>query len=515
MPKKAEALVLGVFSAPPDEGEPPAASTRPRAGGIELAVPAALSAGCAKAVLRRLEAAGVTGAPGSVTAVAAPAEGESGYQEGLPATIITVGLGDAESLDSEALRRSAGAVARWLTAAPAKFGHVATTLSDFGLAAAVEGWLLGSYQFTGFAHQAAHAPGVTFVAAGKGSKKEFVAAQITAEAVIFARDLVNTPANFCYPAAYADYLAHTAEQLGVKAQVFDAKELAKRGFGGVLAVGQGSHREPRVVHLKWKPKKAKKLTAPKLALVGKGITFDTGGISLKPARSMEDMISDMGGSAAAAAAVFAAARLDLQLEVTSTLAIAENMPSGHATRPGDVITHYGGTTSEIINTDAEGRLVLADAIAFAAETEPDYLVETSTLTGAQIVALGTRTAGVMGSPEFSAQVAAIGREVGENAWAMPLLEEHDEAARSPIADLRNASNSRDGGMLFAATYLSRFVPDSLPWAHVDIVGPSFNTGSAHGYTPKRATGTPVRTFIALMQKLCAATAPATGPEAKA
>jgi probable cytosol aminopeptidase len=236
-----------------------------------------------------------------------------------------------------------------------------------------------------------------------------------------------------------------------------------------------------------------------VALVGKGITFDTGGVSIKPAANMDQMISDMGGSAAVLATIIAAARLKLNVKVTATIPMAENMPGGNSYRPGDVITHYGGTTSEILNTDAEGRLILADAIARASEDNPDYLIETATLTGAQMVALGLRTAGVMGSDAFRDRVAETGRSVGEQAWAMPIPEEMSTAMSSPVADLRNADPSRWGGMLSAGYYLGNFVGEGIEWVHIDIAGPSFNTGGAHGYTPARATGAPVRTLIAVLE----------------
>ena len=209
----------------------------------------------------------------------------------------------------------------------------------------------------------------------------------------------------------------------------------------------------------------------------------------------------MGGSAAMAGAIFAAAKLGLAVDVTATLPLAENMPGGTATRPGDVITHYGGITSEVLNTDAEGRLVLSDALARASEDKPDFIIETATLTGAQIVALGERTAGVMGSDEFRDRIAEIGREVGEKAWAMPLLEEHEEAIKSPVADIRNIHTKREGGMEFAGTYLKRFVGEGIEWAHIDVAGPSWNGGSPYGYTTKRATGAPVRTVIAALTEI--------------
>lgn len=505
LPKDADALVLGFFAAPTETNAQGDADTDQHAAGtpaaIEVPVPTKVSAEFAGVVLDRLQAFGARGTLGERFWIPSPAKGEPGYDSAAPRLVLAVGLGTAENLDEEGLRRAAGVTARALTATggAATVKHVATTLGDFGLAAAVEGWILGSYHYTGLNSATATAPEVSFVAHWSSAKKEFVAAQINAEAVVLARDLVNTPANFCYPAAYAEYLAETAKHLDVDSEVLDREQLIKQGFGGVLAVGQGSAREPRVVQLRWQPKRGK--DHPQLALVGKGITFDTGGISLKPARTMEEMISDMGGSAAAAATVFAAARLNLPVAVSATVALAENMPSGSATRPGDVITHFGGVTSEIINTDAEGRVVLGDAIAFAATLHPDYLVEVSTLTGAQMISLGNRTAGVMGTPGFRETVAELGRDVGENAWAMPLLEEHNDAVRSQVADIRNSPNAREGGMLYAATYLSHFVPEDTPWAHVDVAGPAWNTQGAYGYTPQRATGAPVRTLIALVEQL--------------
>ena len=325
----------------------------------------------------------------------------------------------------------------------------------------------------------------------------FEAARTIAESVNLARDLVNTPSNYLYPASYAKIMEEIGAQVGLKVEVFDEDYLAEHGFGGITAVGGGSQRPPRLVHLALNPE----ATGTHTALVGKGITFDTGGISLKPGAKMEDMISDMGGSAAQFAAIVAAARLGIDMRIDAWLPLAENMPSGAATRPGDVITHYGGLTSEVLNTDAEGRLVLADAIARASQDKPDFLIETATLTGAQMVALGARTSAVMGSDDFRDAIAETGRSLGEPAWAMPLLEEQEAQLKSPIADIRNIHNSRNGGMLFAGLYLSKFVSEGTQWAHIDIAGPSFNTESPFGYTPKRATGVPVRTIVATLSAL--------------
>ncbi|HIW95834.1 MAG TPA: leucyl aminopeptidase, partial [Candidatus Corynebacterium gallistercoris] len=235
--------------------------------------------------------------------------------------------------------------------------------------------------------------------------------------------------------------------------------------------------------------------------VGKGITFDTGGISLKPGANMDHMISDMGGSAAVVGATLAAARLELPVKVTATIPLAENMPSSSATRPGDILRHYNGLTTEVLNTDAEGRLILADAISRACEDEPDYLIETATLTGAQLVALGERTPGIMGSIAFRDRVSQLSQDVGENGWPMPLPAELGEALKSDVADLKNISSSRWGGMSVAGHYLSNFVTEGVEWVHIDVAGPAFNTGSAHGYTPKRGTGVPVRTIIAALEDI--------------
>lgn len=472
-PSKANVLVIAAF-----HGE----------DGLEIPGTELLGNSELKSTLEALTAVGAKGKSGEITRIPAPKGAKA-------QSVIAVGLGDPEQLDDEGLRRAAGNLARALRGEK----QVATTITDFGLTAAVEGLILGGYSTRGIRSTEAaedEAPAKITVVA-KDGKAEFEAAVIGAEAVAFARTLTNTPSNDLYPESYAKYLKEQATEAGLDVEVLDEKELKKQGFGGILSVGQGSARPPRLVRLSWKPKKAKK----SVALVGKGITFDTGGISLKPGAGMWDMISDMGGSAAVAGAAIAAAKLNIAVEVNAYLPLAENMPSGEATRPGDVITHYGGLTSEVLNTDAEGRLVLADAIARACEDNPDYLIETATLTGAQLVALGSRTSGVMGSDDFRDRVAEIGRSVGENAWAVPLLEEHDEEIKSKAADIRNINAKREGGMQFAGTYLSQFVTDDVEWAHIDVAGPSWNGGAARGYTTPRATGVPARTIIAALQDI--------------
>ena len=454
--------------------------------GIEVPVTALAP----KGLLEALVAVGAKGTEGEVTRLL------------IDGSLVTAfGLGDASEIDDEAVRRGVGAVARALNDV-----ERAAISAEFGVSPVVEGLLLGGYTYTGLKSQAevqddentdAETPQTTEVTVVGADEDEYNAAVIVSESVNLARDLVNTPANYLYPESYAGVMGEVASFAGLDIEVLDESALEEQGFGGILSVGRGSSRPPRLVHLTWAPSGA----AKKVALVGKGITFDTGGISLKPGSGMEDMISDMGGSAAQLAVIAAAARLELPVRVDAWLPLAENMPSGTATRPGDVITHYGGITSEVINTDAEGRLVLADAIARACEDGPAYLIETATLTGAQLVALGNRTAGVMGSDELRDLIAETGRGVGEQAWAMPLLEEQEDELKSPIADIRNTHNARTGGMLFAGLYLSRFVPEDVEWAHVDIAGPAWNGGAPYGYTPKRATGAPVRTIVETLSRL--------------
>ena len=437
-----------------------------------------------------LLAMGATGRYGEVVRIPISQEDDSHFA-------VAVGLGSFHDCTAETVRRACGLMARSLTGVDTAFMVDFETLDP---TAAAEGALLGSYKYFGFKNDvpAATQPVKRIkVLCRKKDKAACQRALVVAESVNFARDLVNTPSSHLYPEAYAAALGVIAQDFDLDFTCWDETKLKERRFGGILAVGSGSARKPQLVQLRYQPADAKK----HVSLVGKGITFDTGGISIKPAASMENMISDMGGSAAVVATVVAAARLQLPVAVTATVALAENMPGGEAYRPGDVVIHYGEKTTEILNTDAEGRLVLADALAFASEEQPDVLIDVATLTGAQIVALGDRTSGVMGDAELAAQLAHIGREVDEPAWAMPLPEELAEAVKSPVADLRNATPKRHGGMLSAACFLREFVKPPIQWAHVDIAGPAFNTSTPHGFTPARGTGVPVRTLIEFLSSI--------------
>jgi leucyl aminopeptidase len=333
--------------------------------------------------------------------------------------------------------------------------------------------------------------------ATKAHRDAVARAAVLGSARDLARDLVNTPPNLLYPQTFVERVRQeiSAAKARVSLSVLDEKALAKGGFGGIVGVGQGSARPPRLATLRYTPAKKR----GSVALVGKGITFDSGGLCIKPPASMLTMKSDMAGAAAVAAAVLAAARLGLPVEVTGYLCLAENMPSGTAQRPGDVVTMRDGTTVEILDTDAEGRMVLGDGLCLAAESTPDIIVDIATLTGAQMVALGSSIAGVMGNDDsFREQVVRLANESGEPSWAMPLPEELRKGLDSPVADLAHKAD-RWGGMLTAGLFLQTFVPEGTPWAHIDIAGPSFHEKAAAGFSPKGGTGFGVATLLALVE----------------
>ncbi|MFL6141245.1 MAG: leucyl aminopeptidase [Labedaea sp.] len=415
------------------------------------------------------------------------------------AVVVAVGLGQPGSdgaLSAEQVRRASGAAARSLSGT----SRAVTALSTVDLQAAVEGTVLGAYSFDAYKSDAKDEPlaRVELISPAQGSAREhratLKAAGAIAEAVATARDLINTPPNDLYPASFAERAASLGRAAGLDVEVLDEKALRRAGYGGILGVGGGSTRPPRLVRLGYRGSRPRK----KVALIGKGITFDTGGISIKPAAHMEEMTADMSGAAAVVATVVLAAKLKFPLEVVATVPMAENMPSGAAYRPGDVLTMFGGKTVEVLNTDAEGRLILADAIVRAAQDEPDYLVETSTLTGAQVISLGKRTAGIMGDEEFRDRTARIAKATGEGGWAMPLPDELRAELDSKLADLANVAGQRWGSMLVAGIFLREFVPENLPWVHIDVAGPAFNNSAPWGYTGKGGTGVPVRTLAALL-----------------
>ncbi|MER6637631.1 leucyl aminopeptidase [Streptomyces microflavus] len=452
---------------------------------------------------------GAVGAEGELTKLPAP----SGLK--VP-VVIAVGLGtvpdEEDGYDAEKLRRAAGTAARALSGfKKAGFALPAASVED--AAAVAEGALLGAYAFTAYqggenklAPKDAKNSGpklplaeVALVGAkprDKAYKAAVERALALAEEINRARDLINTPPNDLYPESFAAVATAAGKEHGIKVQVLDEKALVKGGFGGILGVGQGSANGPRLVKLAYTHPKAEKT----LALVGKGITYDSGGISLKPAGHNETMKCDMSGAAAVFAAVVTAARLGLKVNVTGWLALAENMPSGNATRPGDVLRMYSGKTVEVLNTDAEGRLVLGDALTRASEEKPDAIVDVATLTGAMVLALGNRTFGIMANDDaFRTSIHEIAEEVGEASWPMPLPADLRKGMDSPTADIANMGE-RMGGGLVAGLFLKEFVGEGIAWAHLDIAGPAFHEGAPYGYTPKGGTGSAVRTLVRLAER---------------
>ncbi|WP_353828051.1 leucyl aminopeptidase [Agromyces sp. SYSU T0242] len=444
----------------------------------------------------RLEALGATGAIEEVTRLVAPGDDHR--------LIVAVGVGDADDVD--AFRLAAGAAVRSLPSADS----VALAVGDMDADRAeafLEGAALGAYTFTRYREAPAGPDRVTLHASSGDLSIRLDRVRAVVAAVARTKDLVNTAPNDLPPAVFADAARTAAEDAGIGVRVLDEAALAEEGYEGILAVGGGSSRPPRLVRLDHAPDGA----TVHVALVGKGITFDSGGLSLKPGASMVGMKSDMAGAAAVLSAMVALAELDVPVRVTGWLCLAENMPSGTAARPNDVIRMKGGTTVEVLNTDAEGRLVMADALAAASEEQPDAIIDVATLTGAQVVALGNRITGLMGEDALVERVRAAADTAGEPTWPMPLPGHLLPLLKSDVADLANTKlGTVVPGMLLAGVFLQQFVgrrdgEDSprIPWAHLDIAGPSFNSSAAWGFTGSGGTGAAVRTLVALGEGLAA------------
>jgi leucyl aminopeptidase len=414
--------------------------------------------------------------------------------------ILLLGVGKKADVTPDALRRAIGKVAPTL----AKQRRVATTLpqvlprvADAALQATAEGLLLGSYRFDRYKSNAnGNRPAleqVTLLGSGRsdarGAKRTLDRAQVISDSVEWARDLVNTPALEATP----DYLAKEAQRMaketGLRAKIWKKAELERGGMGGILGVGRGSENEPRMIELEYN---GGGRGAP-IGLSGKGITFDSGGLSIKDAKNMETMKCDMAGAAAMLATMRTIALLKPRVNVIAAIPSSENLPSGSSIRPGDILRHRGGKTSEVLNTDAEGRLVLADALAYLAEKKPRVIIDAATLTGACMVALGDQITGVMGNDErLIDDIIEAGERVGEPMWELPLYREYKSQIESNVADVKNIGE-RWGGAITAALFLAEFVGD-IPWAHLDIAGPAF-TERGGDYTPKGGTGVPVRTMV--------------------
>jgi leucyl aminopeptidase len=363
-----------------------------------------------------------------------------------------------------------------------------------------EGFLLSSYDYAGFRTANDSKPNrieaVTVVTKGKPETRALNAsakrAQILADATCLTRDLINLPSSHKGPETLAEEARRIAKAGGLKVKVFEEKELEEKGFGGHIAVGRGSRKPPRLVELRYEPKGATRT----IALVGKGITFDSGGLNLKPGNSMLTMKTDMSGAATVLGIMQAVAELKPKgIAIRGYLACAENMPDGNAQRPGDVVTHYGGKTSEIGNTDAEGRLVLADAIVYAKERGADEIIDIATLTGAVVVGLGTHIFAVFSNESKKAKAILKAADVaGEPAWELPLFSGYRAAINSKIADLSNTGDPQvGGGSITAALFLAEFAGDT-PWSHLDIAGASRSNEDRFEVT-RGGTGASVRTLL--------------------
>ncbi len=425
--------------------------------------------------------------------------------------LVFTGLGEHKaSFDDETLRRAAGAAARELAgSSAATFSLPAKKVSAIG--AIAEGALLGAYVFNKFRVDSLsdRRPSLksvtvhTALAQDPKAKAIVKRAGVIGDYTAIVRDLINTPPSHLTPDSFCKIFTDLAKKAGgasagLKVSVMSDSQLKSKGYGGITAVGQGSANPPRLLQISYRPVKSKALKS--YAYVGKGITFDTGGLALKPAAGMEAMKSDMSGAAAVCAATIAIALLKLPIAIDCYAPLAENMVSENATRPSDIITMYGGKTIEVLNPDAEGRLILGDALVKAQENRNlDGIVDVATLTGAQVVALGTRTSAIMtNNQEFSDHFFGISKEVGEAFWPMPLPIELRASLDSPVADMANIGE-RMGGMMVAGLFLKEFISPELPWLHLDIAGPAYNEGLPYGYTPVGGTGIALRSLVALAE----------------
>ncbi len=434
-----------------------------------------------------LTAADFTGMAGQTVTM----PGGNGFPYG---SVLVVGLGD--EVDAEALRRAAAEAAK----ASAKHERVVTSLHDMDIDGAAEavafGFTLGRYRYDAFRSEPSPDTDTTLVLAGAAAAAD--RGVLVAQAVAMARDLVNRPSGDKPPEWMAQWAAEHLAEVGAAVEVWDEDRIAAEGLGGLVAVAQGATNPARLVRAVHGPEDADTT----IVFVGKGIVFDSGGLSIKPAAAMEAMKTDMGGAAAVLCALWAVAQLDLGIRVVAITPLTENMPGGGALRPGDVFTARNKKTVEVLNTDAEGRLVLADGLSLATELEPDLIVDVATLTGAAKVALGEKIAALMANDDDAAAlVEAAAKRAGEEVWRMPLDRQYRKKLESDVADMKNIGD-RFGGAITAALMLQEFVGD-VPWVHLDIAGPARSAAAEH-YIPKGGTGFGVRTLIAVAEDVAAA-----------
>lgn len=463
----------------------------------------ALDAALAGLLVSFMEEVGFEGKVGEVLTVPLPKVPARGAGPALAAkAVLLVGVGDQDKVTLDALRRSSAAAVK----CGSKVKHIATTLldaappdADRGAAAQAiaEGAVLGAYQFLEYKSDPKPSKLTTVTVLGKGGTNVAKGIQhgvAIAEAACWARDCVNQPAGVLYPETFAKEASKLAKANGLKVKVLSEAEILSRGLGGVAGVGQGAEHAPRLVQLRYEPSNPRAT----VALVGKGVTFDSGGLSLKPPEGMETMKTDMSGAAAVIAAMSVLSRVGVKVRVIGFIPMVENMPSGKAIRPGDVLKIRNGKTVEVLNTDAEGRLILADGLSLAVEAKPDAIIDLATLTGACMVALGVKIAGLMGNQDrWIDQVRSAADRAGESVWPLPLPAEYRSDLDSEIADLKNITGGRYGGTLTAGLFLQEFVGE-VPWAHLDIAGPA-RSGSNDGYITKGGTGFGVRVLVELLR----------------
>jgi leucyl aminopeptidase len=470
----------GALVLPMSEGDPPAGLAKEAA---------TLTDGL---LTRALDAAGFKGRKGQTTTL---------HALGSWARVVAVGLGKAGEVGTEAAEAAGAAIAPAI--ASEREVLVACDSLDpalaaqFAFAALLRGWRFDRYRTKEKEEDKPKLERLAIATSGAAAAKAaFAPLRAIADGVFLARELVSEPPNVLNPAEFADR-CRGLEKLGVEVEVLGPKELRRLGFGAMLGVAQGSANEPRMSVMQWKGAPKGKKAKP-LALIGKGVTFDTGGISIKPAAGMEDMKWDMAGAGAVVGAMAAIAGRKAKADVVGLVGLVENMPSGTAQRPGDVVKTYSGQTVEVINTDAEGRLVLADVMWYCQERfDPRGMVDLATLTGAIVIALGHEHAGLFSNDDsFAQQIAAAGAAVGEKCWRMPLDDAYDKQIKSDIADMKNVGG-RPGGSITAAQFLQRFA-NGKPWAHLDIAGTAWSSKD-HATVPKGATAFGVRLLDRLVR----------------
>jgi leucyl aminopeptidase len=423
--------------------------------------------------------------------------------------IAVVGLGARKDYGGDAVRRAAAAGVRRARDLGARSVVVALPAAD-GVStrgrahAVVEGAVLGTYRFDRYLRDKSEkvVESLSVIETDRRShgaaREGLVLGELTAAAVCAARDLVNEPANVVTPTYLAERAAEIARAGKLQISILEREDCEKLGMGAYLGVARGSQEPPKFIHLRYAPgRRARK----RVVVIGKGVTFDSGGLDLKSADGMLRMKNDMSGAAAVLAVFHVLPRLHLPVEVHGLIAATENMPSGTAQRPGDIVRAMNGLTVEIGNTDAEGRLTLADALAYAArEIKPDEMVDLATLTGAVVIALGQQITGVMGSADSAVnRILAAAEEAGERMWRLPLHDEYKEGLKSDIADLNNVSSQRGAGSIMGALFMREFT-GGVPWVHLDIAGTAFSERE-WGLGPKGATGVGVRTLVTYLRKL--------------